>query len=77
MHGGHRRHYHSDPGGADYVGHADCYLMELVATELPDVSDSVAGQWVYGHADCLDIINLEYLGINVFFCSISAVTGER
>ncbi|ELK00491.1 Thyrotropin-releasing hormone receptor [Pteropus alecto] len=55
----------------------DCYLMELVAKELPNVSDSVAGQWVYGHANCLDIINLEYLGINVSFCSIPAVTGER
>uniref|UniRef100_A0A671FHW7 Thyrotropin-releasing hormone receptor n=1 Tax=Rhinolophus ferrumequinum TaxID=59479 RepID=A0A671FHW7_RHIFE len=49
-------------------------LIVLVAAGLPNVSDSLAGQWVYGHAGCLGITYLQYLGINVSSCSILAFT---
>lgn len=60
----------------------NCYLVSLaladlivlVATWLPNVSDSLAGQWVYRHAGCLGITYLQYLGINVSSCSIPAFT---
>ncbi|XP_019510016.1 PREDICTED: thyrotropin-releasing hormone receptor-like [Hipposideros armiger] len=63
----------------------NCYLVSLaladltvlVAAGLPNVSDSLAGQWVYGHAGCLGITYLQYLGINVSSCSILAFTVER
>ena len=54
-----------------------CYLVSLdladltvlVAAGLPSVSESLAGQWVYGHASCL--------GINASSCSTLAFTVER
>ncbi|XP_029466536.1 thyrotropin-releasing hormone receptor-like [Rhinatrema bivittatum] len=52
-------------------------LMVLVAAGLPNVSDSLAGTWVYGHAGCLGITYFQYLGINVSSCSITAFTVER
>ncbi|XP_008506940.2 thyrotropin-releasing hormone receptor-like [Equus przewalskii] len=63
----------------------NCYLVSLaladltvlVAAGLPNVSDSLAGQWVYGHAGCLGITYLQYLGINASSCSILAFTVER
>ncbi|XP_006860334.1 PREDICTED: thyrotropin-releasing hormone receptor-like [Chrysochloris asiatica] len=63
----------------------NCYLVSLaladltvlVAAGLPNISDSLAGQWVYGHAGCLGITYLQYLGINVSSCSILAFTVER
>lgn len=63
----------------------NCYLVSLalaeltvlVASGLPNVSDSLAGQWAYGHAGCLGITYLQYLGIGVSSCSILAFTVDR
>ncbi|XP_075796015.1 thyrotropin-releasing hormone receptor-like [Pelodiscus sinensis] len=63
----------------------NCYLVSLavadltvlVAAGLPNVSDSLAGTWIYGHAGCLGITYFQYLGINVSSCSIAAFTVER
>ncbi|XP_035252730.1 thyrotropin-releasing hormone receptor-like [Anguilla anguilla] len=63
----------------------NCYLVSLavadlivlVAAGLPNVSDSLTGTWVYGHAGCLGITYFQYLGINVSSCSITAFTVER
>ncbi|XP_020767356.2 thyrotropin-releasing hormone receptor-like [Odocoileus virginianus] len=52
-------------------------LTVLVAAGMPTVSESLAGQWVYGHASCLGITYLQYLGINASSCSILAFTVER
>ncbi|KAG8562551.1 hypothetical protein GDO81_015722 [Engystomops pustulosus] len=51
-------------------------LMVLVAAGLPNVSDSLAGTWIYGHAGCLGITYFQYLGINASSCSITAFTVE-
>ncbi|XP_077594637.1 thyrotropin releasing hormone receptor 2 [Stigmatopora nigra] len=63
----------------------NCYLVSLaiadltvlVAAGLPNISDSLMGTWVFGHAGCLGITYLQYLGINVSSCSITAFTVER
>ncbi|XP_029687913.1 thyrotropin-releasing hormone receptor-like isoform X2 [Takifugu rubripes] len=63
----------------------NCYLVSLavadltvlVAAGLPNVSDSLTGTWIFGHAGCLGITYLQYLGINVSSCSITAFTVER
>ncbi|XP_043937592.1 thyrotropin-releasing hormone receptor-like [Protopterus annectens] len=52
-------------------------LMVLVAAGLPNVSESLTGTWIYGHAGCLGITYFQYLGINVSSCSITAFTVER
>ncbi|XP_040185308.1 thyrotropin-releasing hormone receptor-like [Rana temporaria] len=52
-------------------------LMVLVAAGLPNVTDSLAGTWIYGHAGCLGITYFQYLGINASSCSITAFTVER
>ncbi|XP_035236984.1 thyrotropin-releasing hormone receptor-like [Anguilla anguilla] len=62
----------------------NCYLVSLafadlivlLAAGLPNISDVVAS-WVYGYAGCLCITYLQYLGINVSSCSITAFTIER
>uniref|UniRef100_A0A3B5M3J7 Thyrotropin-releasing hormone receptor n=2 Tax=Xiphophorus couchianus TaxID=32473 RepID=A0A3B5M3J7_9TELE len=63
----------------------NCYLVSLaiadltvlVAAGLPNVSDSLTGTWIYGNVGCLGITYLQYLGINVSSCSITAFTVER
>lgn len=63
----------------------NCYLVSLavadltvlVAAGLPNISDSLVGYWIYGHAGCLGITYFQYLGINVSSCSITAFTVER
>ncbi|XP_061449998.1 thyrotropin-releasing hormone receptor-like [Rhineura floridana] len=52
-------------------------LMVLVAAGLPNISDSLAGTWIYGFAGCLGITYFQYLGINASSCSITAFTVER
>ncbi|XP_041047935.1 thyrotropin-releasing hormone receptor-like [Carcharodon carcharias] len=52
-------------------------LMVLVAAGLPNISDSLIEEWIYGHAGCLGITYLQYLGINASSCSITAFTVER
>lgn len=62
----------------------NCYLVSLavadlivlLAAGLPNISDVVAF-WIYGYAGCLCITYLQYLGINVSSCSITAFTIER
>ncbi|KAK0139459.1 Thyrotropin-releasing hormone receptor [Merluccius polli] len=53
-------------------------LMVLTAAGLPNISEALCGGgWVYGHAGCLAITYLQYLGINASSCSITAFTVER
>ncbi|XP_051575883.1 thyrotropin-releasing hormone receptor-like [Myxocyprinus asiaticus] len=52
-------------------------LMVLTAAGLPNITDSLFGQWVYGYAGCLSITYFQYLGINASSCSITAFTIER
>uniref|UniRef100_A0A6J0TCS9 Thyrotropin-releasing hormone receptor n=1 Tax=Pogona vitticeps TaxID=103695 RepID=A0A6J0TCS9_9SAUR len=52
-------------------------LMVLVAAGLPNISDSLAGTWIYGFAGCLGITYFQYLGINASSCCITAFTVER
>ncbi|KAG2461679.1 thyrotropin-releasing hormone receptor-like [Polypterus senegalus] len=62
----------------------NCYLVSLaiadlivlLAAGLPNISEVVAS-WIYGYAGCLCITYLQYLGINVSSCSITAFTIER
>ncbi|XP_029101991.1 thyrotropin-releasing hormone receptor-like [Scleropages formosus] len=62
----------------------NCYLVSLaiadlivlLAAGLPNISE-VVSSWVYGYAGCLCITYLQYLGINVSSCSITAFTVER
>ncbi|XP_059189522.1 thyrotropin-releasing hormone receptor-like [Centropristis striata] len=62
----------------------NCYLVSLavadlivlLAAGLPNISHVVAF-WVYGYTGCLCITYLQYLGINVSSCSITAFTIER
>ncbi|KAG9466112.1 hypothetical protein GDO78_017207 [Eleutherodactylus coqui] len=62
----------------------NCYLVSLaiadlivlLAAGLPNISDVVAS-WVYGYIGCLVITYLQYLGINISACSITAFTVER
>lgn len=62
----------------------NCYLVSLAAADLivllaaglPNISDAVAF-WIYGYTGCLCITYLQYLGINVSSCSITAFTIER
>ncbi|XP_059917130.1 thyrotropin releasing hormone receptor 2 [Gadus macrocephalus] len=63
----------------------NCYLVSLavadltvlLAAGLPNVAESLSGTWVFGHSGCLGITYLQYLGINVSSCSITAFTVER
>ncbi|XP_041078405.1 thyrotropin-releasing hormone receptor-like [Polyodon spathula] len=70
------RHMHT-PTNCYLVSLAVADLMVLVAAGLPNISDSLSGTWVYGHAGCLGITYFQYLGINVSSCSITAFTVER
>ncbi|XP_074045486.1 thyrotropin-releasing hormone receptor-like [Macrotis lagotis] len=62
----------------------NCYLVSLAAADLlvllaaglPNLSDAVAS-WVFGHAGCLCITYLQYLGINTSTGSLTAFTVER
>ncbi|CAL8367134.1 unnamed protein product [Lota lota] len=71
-------------GTKHMVTPTNCYLVSLavadlivlLAAGLPNISDVVAF-WIYGHTGCLCITYLQYLGINVSSCSITAFTIER
>ncbi|NXG51639.1 TRFR protein, partial [Psilopogon haemacephalus] len=62
----------------------NCYLVSLavadlivlLAAGLPNISEVMAS-WVYGHAGCLCITYLQYLGINASAWSIAAFSVER
>ncbi|CAL8250269.1 unnamed protein product [Arctogadus glacialis] len=72
-------------GTKHMVTPTNCYLVSLAAADLivllaaglPNISDAAAASWVYGHSGCLCITYLQYLGINVSSCSITAFTVER
>uniref|UniRef100_M3Y9Z5 Thyrotropin-releasing hormone receptor n=1 Tax=Mustela putorius furo TaxID=9669 RepID=M3Y9Z5_MUSPF len=51
--------------------------LVLLAAGLPNISDSLAGQCVYGCAGCLAIIYLWCLGLSVSSCPILAFMVER
>ncbi|XP_067832663.1 thyrotropin-releasing hormone receptor [Heptranchias perlo] len=63
----------------------NCYLVSLaiadlvvlVVAGLPNVTNTIYGSWIYGYTGCLGITYLQYLGINVSSCSITAFTIER
>ncbi|XP_028850474.1 osteoclast stimulatory transmembrane protein isoform X2 [Denticeps clupeoides] len=62
----------------------NCYLVSLaiadlivlLAAGLPNISEVITS-WIYGYTGCLCITYLQYLGINVSSCSITAFTIER
>lgn len=63
----------------------NCYLVSLAAADLmvltaagmPNITDALCGQWVFGYLGCLGITYFQYLGINASSCSITAFTVER
>ncbi|XP_076006320.1 thyrotropin-releasing hormone receptor [Genypterus blacodes] len=65
------------PTNCYLVSLAAADLMVLTAAGLPNITEALYGQWVYGYAACLGITYLQYLGINASSCSITAFTVER
>ncbi|KAM8920367.1 thyrotropin-releasing hormone receptor-like [Lycaon pictus] len=64
----------------------NCYLVSLAAADLlvllaagvPTVAEAASARvWVFGHAGCLGITYLQYVGINASTGSITAFTVER
>nr|XP_003467845.3 thyrotropin-releasing hormone receptor-like [Cavia porcellus] len=64
----------------------NCYLVSLAVADLlvllgaavPTVAEAASGGgWVFGHAGCLGITYLQYVGINASSGSIMAFTVER
>lgn len=66
-----------NPTNCYLVSLAVADLMVLTAAGLPNITESLFGQWVYGYAGCLSITYFQYLGINASSCSITAFTIER
>ncbi|KAK7887161.1 hypothetical protein WMY93_026782 [Mugilogobius chulae] len=65
------------PTNCYLVSLAAADLMVLTAAGLPNITDALYGEWVYGYAGCLGITYFQYLGINASSCSITAFTVER
>lgn len=65
------------PTNCYLVSLAAADLMVLTAAGLPNITDALHGQWVYGYVGCLGITYFQYLGINASSCSITAFTVER
>ncbi|XP_034031263.1 thyrotropin-releasing hormone receptor [Thalassophryne amazonica] len=65
------------PTNCYLVSLAAADLMVLTAAGLPNITDALYAQWVYGYAGCLGITYFQYLGINASSCSITAFTVER
>lgn len=65
------------PTNCYLVSLAAADLMVLTAAGLPNITDALHGQWVFGYAGCLGITYFQYLGINASSCSITAFTVER
>ncbi|XP_058989841.1 thyrotropin-releasing hormone receptor-like [Mustela lutreola] len=64
----------------------NCYLVSLAAADLlvllaagvPTVAEAASTRvWIFGHAGCLVITYLQYVGINASTGSITAFTVER
>ncbi|XP_072489764.1 thyrotropin-releasing hormone receptor-like [Notamacropus eugenii] len=71
-----RRRHMATPTNCYLVSLAAADLLVLLAAGLPNLSDVVAS-WVFGHAGCLCITYLQYLGINASTGSLTAFTVER
>lgn len=65
------------PTNCYLVSLAAADLMVLTAAGLPNITEALYGQWVFGYAGCLGITYFQYLGINASSCSITAFTVER
>lgn len=65
------------PTNCYLVSLAAADLMVLTAAGLPNITDALYGQWVFGYVGCLGITYFQYLGINASSCSITAFTVER
>lgn len=72
--------------GRHMVTPTNCYLVSLAAADLlvllaagvPTVAEAASARvWVFGHAGCLGITYLQYVGINASTGSITAFTVER
>ncbi|XP_030164956.1 thyrotropin-releasing hormone receptor-like [Lynx canadensis] len=72
--------------GRHMVTPTNCYLVSLAAADLlvllaagvPTVAEAASARvWVFGHAGCLGITYLQYVGINTSTGSIAAFTVER
>ncbi|XP_037357535.1 thyrotropin-releasing hormone receptor-like [Talpa occidentalis] len=72
--------------GRQMVTPTNCYLVSLAAADLlvllaagvPTVAEAASTRvWVFGHAGCLGITYLQYVGINASTGSITAFTVER
>lgn len=68
------------------VTSTNCYLVSLATADLlvllaagvPTVAEAASARvWVFGHAGCLGITYLQYVGINASTGSITAFTVER
>lgn len=71
-----RSRHMATPTNCYLVSLAAADLLVLLAAGLPNLSDVVAF-WVFGHAGCLCITYLQYLGINASTGSLTAFTVER
>ncbi|CAF96270.1 unnamed protein product, partial [Tetraodon nigroviridis] len=65
------------PTNCYLVSLAAADLMVLTAAGLPNITEALYGQWVFGYMGCLGITYFQYLGINASSCSITAFTVER
>ncbi|KAM6147579.1 LOW QUALITY PROTEIN: thyrotropin-releasing hormone receptor-like [Erethizon dorsatum] len=72
--------------GCHMVTPTNCYLVSLAIADLlvllgaavPTVAEAASGGgWVFGHAGCLGITYLQYVGINASSGSIKAFTVKR
>uniref|UniRef100_A0A8C6CRK3 Thyrotropin-releasing hormone receptor n=1 Tax=Moschus moschiferus TaxID=68415 RepID=A0A8C6CRK3_MOSMO len=68
------------------VTSTNCYLVSLATADLlvllaagvPTVTEAASARvWIFGHAGCLGITYLQYVGINASTGSIAAFTVER
>lgn len=68
------------------VTSTNCYLVSLATADLlvllaagvPAVTEAASARvWIFGHAGCLGITYLQYVGINASTGSITAFTVER
>ncbi|XP_047396569.1 thyrotropin-releasing hormone receptor-like isoform X1 [Sciurus carolinensis] len=66
------------PTNCYLVSLASADLLVLLAAGVPTVAEAASAHvWVFGHAGCLGITYLQYVGINASTGSIAAFTVER
>nr|XP_010957075.2 thyrotropin-releasing hormone receptor-like [Camelus bactrianus] len=66
------------PTNCYLVSLATADLLVLLAAGVPTVAEAASARvWVFGHAGCLGITYLQYVGINASTGSITAFTVER